>query len=48
MTLLCAEHCHAALIEVVRVFLGGDVKVYSEDEIGSCEVQIHRQSDLWD
>lgn len=44
--LLGAEDGDAALVEVMRVFLGGDVKINSENEIGTREVQIDGQRDL--
>lgn len=44
--LLGAEDGDAALVEVMRVFLGGDVKINSENEVGACEVQIDGQRDL--
>lgn len=44
--LLGAEDGDAALVEVMRVFLGGDVKINSENEVGAREVQIDGQRDL--
>lgn len=44
--LLGAEDGDSALVEVMRVFLGGDVKIDGEDEIGAREVQIDGQRDL--
>lgn len=50
--LLCAENGNPALVEVVRVLLGGDVKVNSEDKVSASEVEVHWQSYLqqkiWD
>lgn len=46
MQLFGAEDGDAALVEAVRVLLGGDVEVHGEDEIGSGEVQIHGQGHL--
>lgn len=45
-TLFGAEDGHAALVEVMRVFFGGDVEVDGEDEVGASEVEIHGQRDL--
>lgn len=39
--LLGAQDSNSTLVEAVRIFLGGDVKVNSEDEIGPGEVQVH-------
>lgn len=44
--LLCAQDGNAALVEAVRVFLGGDVEVDGEDEISPGEVQVHGKSHL--
>lgn len=44
--LLCAQNSNSTLIEVVWVFLSGEVKVHSEDEIWPGEVQVHGQSYL--
>lgn len=44
--LLGAEDGDAALVEVMRVLLGGDVKINGENEIGAREVQIDGQRDL--
>lgn len=45
--LLCAQDGNSTLIEAVWIFLGGDVKVNSEDEVRPGEVQVNGQSDLW-
>lgn len=44
--LLGAQDSNSTLVEAVWIFLGGDVKVNSEDEIGPGEVQVHGQSHL--
>lgn len=44
--LLGAQDGNAALVEAVWVFLGGDVEVDGEDEIGPREVQVHGKSHL--
>lgn len=44
--LLCAQDSNSTLIEAVWIFLGGDVKVNSEDEVRPGEVQVHGQSHL--
>lgn len=44
--LLGAQDSNSTLIEAVWIFLGGDVKVNSEDEVGPGEVQVHGQSHL--
>lgn len=44
--LIRAEDGDSTLIEVMRVFFSGDVKINREYEISTCEVQIHGQSDL--
>lgn len=44
--LLCAQDGNPTLVEAVRIFLGGDVEVDGEDEVGPGEVQVHGQSDL--
>lgn len=46
MTLLCAEHSNPTLIEAMWIFLGGNVKVDGEDEVGPGEVQVYGQSHL--
>lgn len=44
--LLCAQDSNSTLIEAVWIFLGGNVKVNSEDEVRPGEVQVHGQSHL--
>lgn len=44
--LLGAQDSNSTLVEAVWVFLGGDVKVNGEDEVGPREVQVHGQSHL--
>lgn len=44
--LLGAQDGHAALVEVMRVLLGGDVEVHGENEVGAREVQVDGQRDL--
>ncbi len=44
--LLGAQDSNSTLIEAVWIFLGGDVKVNSEDEVRPSEVQVHGQSHL--
>lgn len=44
--LLGAQNGNSTLVEAVWVFLGGDVKINSEDEIGPGEVQVHGKSHL--
>lgn len=44
--LLGAQDSNSTLIEAVWIFLGGDVKVNSEDEDRPSEVQVHGQSHL--
>lgn len=44
--LLGTEDSNSTLIEAVWIFLGGDVKVNSEDEVRPGEVQVHGQSHL--
>lgn len=44
--LLSAQDSNSTLIEAVWIFLGGDVKVNSEDEVGPGEVQVHGKSHL--
>lgn len=39
--LLGAQDSNSTLVEAVWIFLGGDVKVNSEDEVGPGEVQVH-------
>lgn len=46
LPLLCAEDSDSTLVEAMWIFLGGDVKVNSEDEVRPCEVQVHWQSHL--
>lgn len=44
--LLCAQDGNSTLIEAMRIFLGGNVKVNSEDEVRPGEVQVHWKSHL--
>lgn len=44
--LLCAQDSNSALIEAVWIFLGGNVKVNSEDKVRPGEVQVNGQSHL--
>lgn len=44
--LLIAQNSDSTLVEAVRILLGGDVKIDSEDEVRPGEVQVHWQSHL--
>lgn len=44
--LLGAQDSNATLIEAMWIFLGGNVKVNSEDEVRPGEVQVHGKSHL--